>query len=440
MVESKIETKNKSQELFEKAKKILPGGVNSPVRAFDPNPFFVDHAKGSKLYGADGNAYVDYCMAYGALLFGHANTEILNAVKEQLKKGTLYGAPTALETDFAELISKLYPSVEMLRLVNSGTEATMHAIRATRGFTGRKKIVKFEGCFHGAHDNVLVKAGSGAATFGVPTSLGIPEETTQNTIVLPYNSREALEETFKREGNEIAAVIVEPVMGNGGLILPQNGFLSYLRKLTQEYGTVLVFDEIITGFRLALGGAQDYFNLKPDMTTLGKVLGGGFPIAAYGGRKEIMQHITPAGKVYQAGTFSGNPVSATAGYTILNILSQKKNDIYPKLEKNCADLKSALVDLAANYHVDAQVYNIASMFQIFFTSQPVTDMATAKTSDLQKFQAYFQELLNQGVFIPPAQFETCFLSTAHSDEDLKFTIKAFDGALYAASKKSRSTK
>ena len=433
MVESNL-SGNKSKALFERAKKILPGGVNSPVRAFEPNPFFVECAQGSKMYGADGEAYVDYCMAYGALLLGHAYPEIVDAVKNQLAKGTLYGAPTEREVEFAELIQKASPCMEMLRLVNSGTEATMHAIRVARGYTARKKIIKFEGCFHGSHDNVLVKAGSGATSFGAPNSLGIPEETTRNTIVLPYNDFEALEETFKREGNEIAAVIVEPVLANVGLILPKKDYLSYLRKLTSEYGIVLIFDEIITGFRLALGGAQEYFKVTPDMATLGKVLGGGFPLAAFGGKKEIMQNLSPVGKVYQAGTFSGNPVSATAGFTALNILSQKKNEIYPKLEKNCQELKKALTDLAVTHKVPAQVYNIASMYQVFFTKEPVIDYACAKQSDTKIFTTYFHELLRQGVFIPPSQFETCFLSTAHSEEDLKFTINAFDKALAAASK------
>jgi glutamate-1-semialdehyde 2,1-aminomutase len=433
MVESNLKG-GKSKTLFERAKKILPGGVNSPVRAFEPYPFFVECAQGSKMFDADGKAYVDYCMAYGALLLGHAYPEIMEAVKGQLTKGTLYGAPTEREVEFAELIQKASPCMEMMRLVNSGTEATMHAIRAARGYTSRKKIVKFDGCFHGSHDNVLVKAGSGAATFGAPNSLGIPEETTRNTIVLPYNDVEALEETFKREGNDIAAVIVEPVLANVGLILPKPDYLSSLRKLTSEYGIVLIFDEIITGFRLALGGAQEYFKVKPDMATLGKVLGGGFPLAAFGGKKEIMQNISPIGKVYQAGTFSGNPVSATAGFTALSILNQKKNEIYPKLAKNGAELRKALSDLAANYKVPAQVYNIASLYQIFFTNQPVTDYACAKSSSTKMFTAYFQELLRQGVFIPPSQFETCFVSAAHTEEDLKFTINAFDKALKAASK------
>jgi glutamate-1-semialdehyde 2,1-aminomutase len=424
----------KSQQLFERAKKILPGGVNSPVRAFEPYPFFVDHAQGSKLYDVDGKTYIDYCNAYGAMLFGHAYPEVMNAVKAQLSKGTLYGAPTEREVEFAELIQKASPCMEMMRLVSTGTEATMHAIRVARGYTGRKKIIKFEGCFHGSHDNVLVRAGSGAATFGTPNSLGIPEDTTKNTIVLPYNDVEALEEAFKNEGNDIAAVIVEPVLANVGLILPKADYLLNLRKITSKYGAVLIFDEIITGFRLALGGAQEYFNIKPDMATLGKVLGGGFPLASFGGKKEIMQNISPVGKVYQAGTFSGNPVSATAGYTVLSILSQKKNEIYPKLEKNAKELSKAIFDLSKHYKLPVQIYNIASLYQVFFTGKAVTDYTCAKCSNTKMFNAYFHELLKQGVFIPPSQFEACFVSTAHSLEDIKFTINAFDKALAAASK------
>jgi glutamate-1-semialdehyde 2,1-aminomutase len=305
MVKSAL-SNNKSYELFERAKKVLPGGVNSPVRAFEPYPFFVSRANGSRIYSVDEESYIDYCMAYGALIFGHSFGEILKTVEEQLAKGTLYGAPTVLEVEFSELISKLVPCMEMLRLVNSGTEATMHAIRLARGFTGRKKIVKFEGCFHGSHDYVLVKAGSGATSFGTPDSLGIPEETTRNTIVLPFNNFQVLEEVIKCEAHNIAAVIIEPVIGNAGLILPKDDYLNQIRKLTKDHGILLIFDEIITGFRLALGGAQEYYNIKPDMTTLGKILGGGFPIAAFGGKKDIMQYLSPLGKVYQAGTFSGN--------------------------------------------------------------------------------------------------------------------------------------
>lgn len=433
MDKTNLNIKAKSKELFERAKRTIPGGVNSPVRAFDPNPFFITHAQDSKLYSVDGENYVDYCMAYGALLFGHANVDLISAVQGQLEKGTLYGVPTELEVELAEGLKKTSACMEMLRLVNTGTEATMSAIRAARGYTARKKIVKFEGCFHGSHDSVLVKAGSGAATFGTPSSLGIPEEATKNTIVLPYNNFEAIEETVKQEGNQIAAIIVEPVMGNAGLILPNEGYLNYLRKLTREYGIILIFDEIITGFRLALGGAQQYYGIIPDMATLGKVLGGGFPIAAFGGKKDIMQNISPSGKIYQAGTFSGNPISATAAYTVLNMLREKQNEIYPKLEKNCKELKKALVDLSANYRLETQIYSIASMFQIFFSDQTVCDMTTAKRADTKRFQAYFRELLKESIFIPPAQFETCFLSTAHTDEDLKVTVNAFDKALHAAS-------
>jgi glutamate-1-semialdehyde 2,1-aminomutase len=433
MVESAL-SGNKSKTIFERAKKVLPGGVNSPVRAFEPYPFFVECAQGSKLYDADGKSYIDYCNAYGAMLLGHAQPDIMEAVKKQLPMGSLYGAPTELEVEFAELISKSSPCMEMLRLVNSGTEATMHAIRAARGYTGRKKIVKFEGCFHGSHDNVLVKAGSGAATFGTPNSLGIPEETTQNTIVVPYNSIEALEAVMNEQGTDVAAVIVEPVLANVGLILPTEDYLSFLRKITSQYGTVLIFDEIITGFRLALGGAQEYYGVKPDMATLGKVLGGGLPLAAFGGKREIMENISPIGKVYQAGTFSGNPVSATAGYTILKLLNQKKAEIYPRLEKNCAELTKALLDFVQTYDMPAQVYSIASMYQIFFTKEEVRDYACAKHSDTKMFMAYFHELLRQGVFIPPSQFETCFVSMAHSEEDLKQTLNAFDKALECAAK------
>ena len=427
-------TESKSLKLYERAKKTLPGGVNSPVRAFEPYPFFVDCAQGSKLYDADGKKYLDYCMAYGAMLLGHANPEILDVVKAQLPRGTLYGTPTELEVQFAETISQVSPCMEMMRMVSTGTEATMHALRAARGYTNRKKIIKFDGCFHGSHDNVLVKAGSGAATFGTPNSLGIPQETTQNTIVLPYNDLEALENTFRAEGQNIAAVIVEPVMANVGLILPKADYLQNLRKITQTYGTVLIFDEIITGFRLALGGAQEYFGVKPDMATLGKVLGGGFPLAAFGGKTEIMQNISPAGKVYQAGTFSGNPVSATAGMATLNYLSKNKTQLYPKLEKIASELKKFLLDQAASYQLPVQVYSIASLYQLFFTAKDITNYDDAKHSNQTMFSAYFHELLKQGVFIPPSQYETCFISTAHTDEDLKFTTNALDCALRVAAK------
>lgn len=428
--------KSKSEELFEKAKRLIPGGVNSPVRAFEPYPFFVEKAKGSKLFSVDGAAYIDYCMAYGALILGHCSEEVLNAVKEQLDKGTVYGAPTEQEVKFAELISKIYPSMEMLRLVSSGTESTMHAIRVARGFTGRKKIIKFEGCFHGSHDSVLVKAGSGAAWLGAPSSLGVPEETASNTIVLPYNNFEALEETLKREGNEIAAVILEPVIANSGLIMPKDGYLAFLRRKTEEQGVVLIFDEIVTGFRVSLGGAQEYYGVKPDLTTLGKILGGGFPLAVFGGKKEIMENLAPSGKVYQAGTFSGNPISVAAGYSAIKMLHKKQNKVYTELERSCEKLVSALKDLISDYGLSAQVNGLASMFQIFFTSTPITDYIAVKTSEIQKFTSYFRSLLSRGIFIPPSQFETCFLSTAHSDEDLNCTVEAFKEALKIVAKES----
>jgi len=429
---------SKSELLFERAKKLFPGGVNSPVRAFEPHPFFATSAKGSKMVDVDGKTYVDYCMAYGALLLGHAFPEIMDAVKGQLPKGTLYGVPTELEVEFAEEISKISPCMEMMRFVNSGTEATMHALRVARGYTNRKKIIKFDGCFHGSHDDVLVKAGSGVATFGAPNSLGTSEETTCNTIVLPYNDVGALETVFKSEGSDIAAVILEPVLANVGLILPVKEFLSSLRKITTEKGAILIFDEIVTGFRLALGGAQEHFGIKPDMATLGKVLGGGFPLAAFGGKKEIIQNVSPVGKVYQAGTFSGNPISVTAGIAIIKYLAHNKEVIYPKLEKNTLKLKNALTDLSVDYRLPAQVHSIASLFQIFFTEEKVVDYACAKRSDLAAFDAYFQSLLKEGVFIPPSQYETCFISAVHSAEDLKFTINAFDKALSAAIKTRKS--
>lgn len=427
----------RSRIFFQKAKELLPGGVNSPVRAFQPYPFFVEKAQGDRLYSVDGASYIDYCMSYGALIFGHCYPEILEAVRLQLEKGTTYGAPTEQEVKLAELIHKLYPSMEMLRLVNSGTEATMHAIRIARGFTGRKKIIKFEGCYHGSHDSVLVKAGSGAAWFGTPSSLGVPEETARNTLVLPYNNLEALEETIMRNANEVAAVIIEPVIANSGLILPEADYLTKVRKLTEEYGIILIFDEIVTGFRIALGGAQQYYSIKPDITTLGKILGGGFPMAAFGGRKEIMEILAPQGKVYQAGTFSGNPVSVAAGYAALNILQSKSEEIYPELEEKCGRLAKALKEIASDYGLEVQVNNIASMFQIFFTAKPVIDYASVKTSDLNKFQGYFLSLLKHGIFVPPSQFETCFLSTAHSEKDVTLTIEAFDSALKKVAEEGR---
>ena len=431
MTQQKIK-ETRSQELFERAKKIMPGGVNSPVRAFSPYPFFTARAEGSKLIDVDGRTYIDYCLSYGPLILGHANPVIIEAVKEKLKDGTMYGTPTELEIEFAETVAKAVPCIEMMRAISSGTEATMHAIRAARGHTGRDKIVKFEGCYHGAHDYVLVKAGSGAATFGSPDSLGVPRDTVKNTVVLPYNDVEAFEEAVRKEGSEIAAVILEPVVGNAGVILPEKGYLQALRKITEKNGIVLIFDEVITGFRLALGGAQEYYGVKPDLVTLGKIIGGGFPIGAYGGKREIMSKISPVGPIYQAGTLSGNPVSVTAGLTVLKILMEKRYEIYGGLEKNGNKMAKGLRDYASDAGIEAQVNNVASMFQIFFTGTPVKDYASAKSSDTKRFTRYHRNLLQKGVFIPPSQFETCFLSTAHTDEDLNRTLEDMGTAIKAS--------
>jgi glutamate-1-semialdehyde 2,1-aminomutase len=419
---------SESERLFEKAKRLIPGGVNSPVRAFKPYPFFTKSAKGSHLTDVDGKEYIDYCLGYGPLILGHAAKQIVEAVKDQLDQGTLYGTPSEQEVELAELICKCVPSAEMVRLVTTGAEATMSAIRAARGFTGRKKIIKFEGCYHGAHDCVLVKAGSGATTFGMPDSLGVPEETAKNTIVVPYNEAEAFEATVKKERKDLAAVIVEPVIGNIGVVTPKKGYLHLLRELTEQHDLVLIFDEVITGFRMALGGAQEYYGVKPDLTTLGKVLGGGFPMAAYAGREEIMQMIAPSGRVYQAGTYSGNPVSVAAGLTTLKILRDRKR-FYAKLEENCENLVKSLECLAKELGVPAQINHVASMFQMFLTSEPVYDYASAKKADSKKFLELHKRLLGQGIFVPPSQFETCFLSSAHTARDIERTVQGFGRAL-----------
>jgi len=417
--------KASSSKLFEKAKKLIPGGVNSPVRAFLPYPFFTKYAEGSHIVDVDGNKYIDYCMGYGPLILGHAHPNVVEAVKEQLQKGTLFGTPTEQEVELAELVCRALPCTEMARLVNTGTEATMSAIRVARGYTGKKKIVKFEGCYHGAHDYVLVKAGSGATTFGMPNSLGIPEETTQNTLLVPYNDVESFEQTLKREREQIAAVIIEPVIGNAGVILPKNGYLEKIRELTEENGIVLIFDEVITGFRLAFGGAQEYYGVVPDMVTLGKIMGGGFPVAAFGGKKEIMQMVAPIGKVYQAGTFSGNPISVAAGLVTLKAIKKGGSSFYNGLKLKCDRIVTALREISEGYHIPVVINNIASMFQVFFSENPVYDYISAKKADKGKFLRLQGKLLGQGVFVPPSQFETCFVSVQHSDEDIQSTIEAF---------------
>jgi glutamate-1-semialdehyde 2,1-aminomutase len=418
----------KSEELFEKAKTLMPGGVNSPVRAFQPYPFFTERAKGSRLFDVDGKDYIDYCLAYGPLILGHANPEIIDAVAAQLENGTLFGTPTEKEVELAELICSLVPSAEMVRLVSTGGEATMSAIRAARGYTGKKKIIKFEGCYHGAHDYVLVKAGSGATTFGMPTSLGIPEEAARNTIVVPFNDAEKFEKAVKENKDDLAAVIVEPVIGNIGLVLPKEGFLETLRELTEDYGVVLIFDEVITGFRMALGGAQEYYSVTPDLTTLGKVLGGGFPLAAFTGKQEIMKMIAPTGKVYQAGTYSGNPISVIAALTTLKFLRDSGKGFYAKMENKCKKIVEPLEKVISDSNLKMQVNHVASMFQLFFTERAVFDYESVQTAENSKYLKFHKNLLTQGVFLPPSQFETCFLSAAHSADDLDKTTACFISA------------
>lgn len=412
-----------SDALYEKSKKIMPGGVNSPVRAFQAvsrNPLFIDHAKGSKIYDVDGNEYIDYVCSWGPGILGHAKEQVIEAVQKSCEKGLTFGAPTEKEYILASMVQEMMPSMEMLRLVNSGTEAVMSAIRAARGFTGRDKIVKFRGCYHGHSDGLLVKAGSGALTQSVPDSLGVPFDYTKNTLVAEYNDIDSVEEVFDKDGKEIAAIIVEPVAANMGVVLPEEGFLQALRKIADHYQALLIFDEVITGFRLAPGGAQEYFQVKPDLTTLGKIIGGGMPMAAYGGRKEIMETVAPLGGVYQAGTLSGNPVATTAGIETLKILQQQP-ELYGQLEKNT----KKLADVLQNTFGDKVCVNqIGSLMSVFFTNEKVTDYKTAVSSDTRQYAAYFNGMLEQGIYLAPSQFEAMFVSAAHTQEDLQKTEEA----------------
>jgi len=422
-----------SKNLFARAKKFIPSGINSPVRYYDPYPFFVKKAKGSMIFDVDGKHYLDYCNAYGALLLGHGRKEIISDVKNQLDKGTLYCAPTEIEVDLSELISKNFPSMNKVRLVNTGSEATMTAIRLARGFTKKKKIIKFEGCYHGAHDYVLVKAGSGAAHIGIPVSEGSLDEVSKNTLVVQYNNSDELQSLVEKE-DDIAAVIVEPVLANMGLVLPGKNFLNDIRKITREKDIVLIFDEVVTGFRMSPGGAQKYFSIKPDITTLGKALGNGFPIAAVGGKSEIMDMLSPEGKVYQASTYAGNPISVTAGVSSIRTMNKLQSKLYPQLEKNCSKLASAIRDMATDMKIPHQINSISSMFQIFFTDEKVVDYSSAKKADMIKFKKLFETLLKNKVFIAPSQFETVFLSYAHSKDDIKNIITAYEKALRAVKK------
>ncbi len=415
----------KSSQLFIKSNQFIPGGVNSPVRAFGAvggNPVFIERGRGSKIYDVDGREYIDYVCSWGPLILGHANPQILAAVQAVMANGTSFGAPTGLEAELAEMIIAAVPSVEMVRLVNSGTEATMSALRLARGFTGRDKILKFEGCYHGHVDSLLVKAGSGAATFGVPSSSGVSAAMAKDTLNVPYNDLEAVKEIFARQGGEIAALIVEPIAGNMGLVPPGEGFLEGLRQITRQYDTLLIFDEVISGFRAAYGGAQAFYGIKPDLTCLGKIIGGGLPVGAYGGKEEIMKCISPLGPVYQAGTLSGNPLAVTAGIETLKQLS--KPGTYDGLAEKGAYLSAGLQSAARNANIPIYSTQVGSLLSLFFTPETVVNYSSAQTSDTNLFAAYFSQMLTQGIYLAPSQFETSFISTVHSYEDLDKTIDA----------------
>lgn len=412
----------KSEQLFEKSKTCIPGGVNSPVRAFKAvkrTPVFMDHAKGSHIFDVDGNEYIDYVCSWGPGILGHAYDRVIEAVKAACDKGLTFGAPTAKEYDIAMLIREMMPSMEMTRMVSSGTEAVMSAIRVARGYTGRNYIIKFRGCYHGHSDGLLVKAGSGALTQGQPDSLGVPADYTKNTLVAEYNNQASVKALFEQYGSEIAAIVVEPVAANMGVVLPESGFLEFLQDITKQYGALLIFDEVITGFRLAPGGAQEYYGVTPDLTTLGKIVGGGMPVGAYGGRKEIMEMVAPLGGVYQAGTLSGNPIAMTAGYETLSVLKE-----HPSIYTEIADKTKQLADTAkACFGDSVWVNQVGSLMSIFFTKERVVDMDSALTSDTEKYADYFSYMLDKGIYLAPSQFEVMFVSNAHNKEDIEKTCQ-----------------
>ncbi len=418
---------NLSYQLFETAKKFLVGGVNSPVRAFKSvglTPLFISKAKGSKIYDVDGNEYIDYVGSWGPMILGHANPKVVEELKKQVELGTSYGAPTEKEIEIAKLIIKAYPSIEKVRLVNSGTEATMSAIRLARGYTGKSKIIKFEGCYHGHGDSMLVRAGSGATTLGVPDSPGVPEELAKLTLTAKFNDINSVKKLIKENRNEIACVILEPIPGNMGVIEPDINFLKELREITANENIILIFDEVMCGFRVAFGGAQELYNIKADLTTLGKIIGGGLPVGAYGGKREIMEKVAPEGPVYQAGTLSGNPLAVTAGIATLKILEDKR--AYEKLENSSKYLCENMEKIAKKYNLKCSFNRVGSMFSIFFTEKKVVDYETAKTSDTEKFANYFAKMLKKGIYLAPSQFEAVFISTAHTKEDLDKTLEAFE--------------
>lgn len=414
---------SRSIELFERARQVIPGGVNSPVRAFKSvggQPVFIKRGEGSRIFDEDDNSYIDYVCSWGPLILGHAPQAVVESIKNAAENGTTFGASTALEVELAEMIVKAVPSIDMVRLVNSGTEALMSAIRLARGYTKRNKIIKFEGCYHGHSDSLLAKAGSGVATLGIPDSAGVPESLTADTVVLPYNDTDAVAEALKTLGNDVACIVIEPIAGNMGVVPPKPGYLADLRRMCDSYGIVLIFDEVITGFRVAYGGAQELYGIKPDMTTLGKIIGGGLPVGAYGGKREIMECVAPLGSVYQAGTLSGNPLAVSAGIATLKILCQP--DFYSILQRRASTLAQGLPALAADVKIPVRVNNVGSMMTVFFTSDPVTDYESARKSDTKRYARFFNEMLHRGVYFAPSQFEAAFVSAAHSREDIEYTL------------------
>jgi glutamate-1-semialdehyde 2,1-aminomutase len=422
---------SRSDTLFEKARQLIPGGVNSPVRAFKSvgrNPLFISKAKGSKIWDVDGNEYIDYVGSWGPMILGHLHPQIIEAVKKAADSGTSFGAPTEHEVKMAELICKIMPSIEMVRMVNSGTEATMSAIRLARAYTGKNKIIKFEGCYHGHGDSFLIKAGSGALTLGVPDSPGVPPGVATDTLTAKFNDINSVIELINKNNSEIAAVIIEPVVGNMGCIPPKKNFLNDLRNLCTKENIVLIFDEVMTGFRVALGGAQELYRIKPDLTTLGKIIGGGLPVGAYGGRKEIMQMVAPSGPMYQAGTLSGNPLAMAAGYEMLSILASDKS-IYQTLEDRSAQLENGMRSELKKAGLSYRINRVGSMFTLFFTENEVIDYDSAKASNTKNFGKFFNEMLNRGIYLAPSQFEAAFISTAHTEEDIEKTNRAFAEAI-----------
>jgi len=426
--------KKQSKILFERAKTCIPGGVNSPVRAGKAvglDPPFIARAKGCSIWDVDGNEYIDYVCSWGPMILGHAHPEVVHALEESLERGTSYGAPTGLEVEMAETIVEMVPSIDMVRMVNSGTEATMSAIRLARGFTGREKIIKFDGCYHGHADSLLVSAGSGVATLGIPGSPGVPQDLARHTISLPFNNLEGVDQAFRKFGAQIAAVIVEPIPANMGVIIPVKGFLEGLREITLVHNSLLIFDEVISGFRVAPGGAQELYGIMPDLTCLGKIIGGGLPVGAYGGKKEIMSRVSPEGDIYQAGTLSGNPLAMTAGIATLRVL--KNRAIYQKLKEKGDMLFSGLREAAKRVGVDVTVNHIGSMGTLFFMERPVMDFIAAKNTDQGQFRRYYKSMQEHGIYLAPSPFEATFLSTAHSTEKIDMTITSAMAAFNTAS-------